>query len=139
MAMLLGAATIGYTANKVFSHKVALADPSIVDHHIEFAHALLEGDMKELEIGPGELDRVLIVKYQGKLYSVGAYCSHFAAPLSNGQLLGDKILCPLHSAAFNVVTGAIEQAPGMDGIPKFNIEEREGQFFVQVPFDMPSR
>ena len=27
----------------------------------------------------------------------------------------------------------------MDGIPKFNIEERDGKFYVQVPFDLPLR
>jgi nitrite reductase/ring-hydroxylating ferredoxin subunit len=139
MYMLLGAATIGYTGNKFFSNKISSADPSIVDHHIDFADALLEGEMKELKVGSGDDDKVLIARYQGKLYSVGNYCSHFGAPLSTGQLFDDKVLCPWHAAAFSIITGAVELAPGMDGLPKFKIVEKDGKSFVQVPSTLPRK
>jgi nitrite reductase/ring-hydroxylating ferredoxin subunit len=48
---------------------------------IEFSDTIGEGEMRELKVGDGEQDKVLISRYQGKLYAVGAYCSHFGAPL----------------------------------------------------------
>lgn len=75
--------------------------------------------MKELKVGPKDDDKVLISRIKGKLHAVGNYCSHFGAPLGTGLLFDDKVLCPWHAAAFNVVTGALENAPGIDGLPVF--------------------
>ena len=62
---------------------------------------------------------MLISKYKGNLYAIGAFCSHFGAPLVNGVMFDDKVLCPWHAAGFSVVSGAIELAPGLDGVPKY--------------------
>jgi apoptosis-inducing factor 3 len=76
---------------------------------------------------------VLITRYNGQLHAIGAYCSHFGAPLVNGVLFDDKVLCPWHAAGFSVTTGALELAPGRDGVPKYNITEKDGKHFVTVP------
>lgn len=38
--------------------------------------------MRELKVGDGDQDKVLISKYKGQIYAIGAFCSHFGAPLS---------------------------------------------------------
>jgi nitrite reductase/ring-hydroxylating ferredoxin subunit len=93
--------------------------------------------MKDLKVGPGDSDKVLISRIGGKLYAVGNACTHFGFGLNNGMLVDDKVVCPLHSAAFNVTTGAIEHAPGVDGLPKFDIIEKDGKSFVKVPLPLP--
>jgi len=85
------------------------------------ADSMQEGEMRELKVGDGEKDKVLISKYKGQLYAIGAFCSHFGAPLVQGALFDDKVLCPWHSAGFSVVTGDIESAPGLDGVPKYEV------------------
>ena len=60
--------------------------------------------MKELKVGEGKTDNVLVTRYQGKLYAIGAYCSHFGAPLVQGVLFDDKVLCPWHAAGFSVTS-----------------------------------
>jgi nitrite reductase/ring-hydroxylating ferredoxin subunit len=102
---------------------------------IDFADSVGEGEMKELKVGDGEKDKVLVSRYKGKLYAVGAYCSHFGAPLAEGVLFDDKVLCPYHSAGFSVVTGAVDSAPGLDGIPKYEIVQEGYKYFVKVPED----
>ncbi len=77
--------------------------------------------MKELKVGDGDQDKVLISKYKGQIYAIGAFCSHFGAPLSEGVLSNDKVLCPYHAAGFSIVTGDIKSAPGLDGVPKYDI------------------
>lgn len=93
--------------------------------------------MKELKVGPKDDDKVLISRYQGKLHAVGNYCSHFGAPMSTGLMFDDKVMCPWHAAAFSVVTGAVENAPGMDGLPLYSITEKDGKPFVTVPVPLP--
>ena len=89
--------------------------------------------MKCVKTGDGQNDKVLIVRYQKKLYAVGNFCSHFGVPLEGGQLFDDKVLCPAHAAGFSVITGESETGPGRDGLPTFPIVQRDGQNYVQVP------
>lgn len=49
---------------------------------IDFASELSNGDMKELVVGEGKQDKVLISKVKGEVHAVGAFCSHFGLPLS---------------------------------------------------------
>ena len=87
----------------------------------------------ELKVGPGKEDKVLVTRYGGQLHAIGAYCSHFGAPLVYGALFDDKVLCPWHAAGFSVTTGALERAPGRDGVPKYGVHTRGGKQYVRVP------
>lgn len=89
--------------------------------------------MQALKVGDKDGEKVLIARYQGKLYATGNFCSHFGVPLDGGMLFDDKVLCPAHAAGFSIVTGEPEHAPGLDGIPSFGVVERDGKFFVQLP------
>jgi len=127
---------------KIFNSTLTQAEGNqsdTLDIEIDFANDLKDGEMKELKVGPKDEDKVLISRYQGKIHAVGNYCSHFGAPMSTGLMFDDKVLCPWHAAAFSVVTGAVENAPGMDGLPKFDVTEKDGKFFVTVPITLPRK
>ena len=111
----------------------------LVDVEITGAGELEDGTMMELKVGPGKNDKVLITRYQGKLHAIGAFCSHFGAPLVNGVLFDDKVLCPWHAAGFSVTSGALELAPGRDGVPKYDVHEQNGKWFVRVPKKMQQK
>ena len=106
-------------------------------HEIDFAAELGEGEMKEIKVGPKDSDKVLIARNKGKLHAVGAYCTHFGAPLSWGVLFNDKVLCPFHGAGFNIETGAIDGAPALDSLAKFDIVEKDGKSYVKIPEVLP--
>jgi len=93
----------------------------------------------ELTTGPEKSDRVLVTRYQGKLHAIGAFCSHFGAPLIHGALFDDKVLCPWHAAGFSVTSGALESAPGIDGVPAYSVIERDGKSFVRIPRNMQKK
>jgi len=100
---------------------------------ITFADSLGEGEMQVLPVGSGNDEKVLVARYQGKIYSTGNFCSHFGVPLGGGVLFDDKVLCPAHAAGFSIITGQPERAPGLDGIPSFPVVERNGKHYVQLP------
>lgn len=93
----------------------------------------------ELKVGEGKQDKILITRYQGKLHAVGAYCTHFGAPLVNGILFDDKVLCPWHAAGFSVTSGDVEYAPGLDGLPKYTVFEKNGKPYVKVPVKLEQK
>lgn len=117
--------------------QTAEADSGLTEVLVDFK--LGEGEMQELKVGEGKQDKVLVANFQGKLYAVGNYCSHFGAPLSWGMLFEDKVMCPFHAAAFSVVTGAPELAPALDGIPRYDVVERNGKHYVQVQLPLKQR
>lgn len=115
--------------------QLAKADDALKEVEIEGAGALGEGQMLELKVGDKDKDKVLITRYQGKLRATGAFCTHFGFPLAKGLMFDDKVTCPLHAASFSVVTGAINSAAGLDGLPTYDIVHRDGKAFVVVPED----
>ena len=120
--------TLNAEANTAFADSDGLKRVEITD-----SDAIEEGQMRELAVGEGKSDKVLVSRFNGKLYAIGAYCSHFGFPLAKGMLFDDKVLCPLHAAGFSVVTGAAENAPGLDSLPKYDIVQEGKRFYVVVP------
>lgn len=53
----------------------------------------------------GETDKVLLVKQGGKIYGIGAICSHYAVSLVNGAVGAGRIRCPAHGACFRLDNG----------------------------------
>ncbi|KAK9499188.1 hypothetical protein O3M35_003685 [Rhynocoris fuscipes] len=82
-----------------------------------------ENGMKVCEFGR---DQVLLVKQKGVISAVGTKCSHYGAPLINGALGDGRIRCPWHGACFNLKTGDIEDFPGLDSIPCYEVEIQSG-------------
>ena len=81
------------------------------------------GEMKVVEVG-GE--RVLLVNVEGNVYACDDICSHAFASLSEGDLNGVEVECPLHGSAFNVVTGEAITPPADESIKVYQLRI-EGQ------------
>jgi NADPH-dependent 2,4-dienoyl-CoA reductase/sulfur reductase-like enzyme/nitrite reductase/ring-hydroxylating ferredoxin subunit len=50
-------------------------------------------------------DAVVVVRDGGKLYALGATCTHYGGPLAEGIVAGGAIHCPWHHACFDLATG----------------------------------
>ena len=132
-SFLIGASVIGATLS-LYLNPMANADEELNEKEIGSSNDFVEGQMKEIQIGADkEKDIILVVRYQGKLYALGAKCSHFGAPMSQGQLCDDLVYCPWHLAAFDVKTGYAEKGPMMDSLPTYEISEKDGKVVVKVP------
>ena len=129
----MAAAMVGYSYQQ--ERSTTEASDGVREKRIPFADKLREGDMKVLKVGEADSDKVLIARYQDKLYATGNFCSHFGVPLNNGMLFDDKVLCPAHAAGFSIITGAPETAPGLDGIPSFPVVEKDDGWYVQLPVE----
>ena len=62
------------------------------------------GEMKYVEAGPDE-DPICLINFEGEYYALGDLCTHEYASLSDGEIVGDEIECPLHGGAFEIRTG----------------------------------
>ena len=91
-----------------------------------------DGEMRQVSVG--ETD-VLLAKIDGEFYATGAICTHYGAPLAQGALSGDKVICPWHHACFELKEGKQLEPPGLDSLAHFEVRVEGDDVFVSVPED----
>ncbi|XP_034181673.2 apoptosis-inducing factor 3 isoform X2 [Osmia lignaria lignaria] len=79
-----------------------------------------ENEMKLVPLGESG-GKVLLIKQKGELHAIGTKCTHYGALLHTGALGDGKIRCPWHGACFNIKTGDIEDYPGLDSLPCYQV------------------
>lgn len=67
---------------------------------------------KTSDLGPGEVmyvevgnDPVALINLEGDFFALNDMCTHQDASLSDGEVIGDEIECPMHGGAFEIRTG----------------------------------
>lgn len=101
----------------------------------------------------GDID-IVVSRIEGKPVALEDRCGHMAAPLSMGKLEGCALVCPLHEAAFDMLTGKPLSEPRLPAPPPgeapsprqrmfalvrtypvkvFAVAERDGGIFVELP------
>lgn len=88
---------------------------------------LAEGGML---IGHASGEEVLLTRHRGTPYAVGSHCAHYGAPLADGMVVDGTIRCPWHHAAYDLRTGDVVRPPALDGIPCWEVVERDGVITV---------
>ncbi|MGE3796546.1 MAG: non-heme iron oxygenase ferredoxin subunit [Thermomicrobiales bacterium] len=62
------------------------------------------GEMKYVEAGKND-DPIVLINVDGEFFALTDTCTHEEASLSDGEIIGDEIECPLHGGAFEIRTG----------------------------------
>src|SRR5688572_25940872 len=97
---------------------------------------LADGEMKQVSANGAE---ILLSCVGGNFHAVGAHCPHYGAPLVEGVLSGERVVCPWHHACFNVSTGDLEEPPAFDALPRFEVKIENDQIILRVPDGAPDR
>jgi len=90
------------------------------------------------EVSAGET-KVLLARIGDTCYAIGTNCTHYGAPLVEGSLVGDKIICPWHHACFNARNGNMEEPPALDSLPNFPVSLEGDDIYIDVPENAPDR
>ena len=70
----------------------------------------------------GESEEVLLCHTAEGVFAVSNLCTHAEAKLCEGKLKGNKILCPLHGAAFDVRDGSALTRPASIPLKTYTVE-----------------
>lgn len=95
-----------------------------------------DGEMKEFNV---DGTPVLLARVNGKCSAVGARCTHYGAPLVDGALVGDKIICPWHHACFSSTTGDMIEPPALDSLTNYPLRIDGENIYVELSDDAGDR
>jgi glycine betaine catabolism B len=79
---------------------------------------------------------VAVVLHQGQVFALDARCSHEGGPLQDGYVDGNEIICPWHSAAYDISTGKVDEntpwAP--EGVKPYpvKVNEQTGELSIEM-------
>ncbi|MDT3395870.1 non-heme iron oxygenase ferredoxin subunit [Streptomyces sp. B1866] len=92
------------------------------------------------DLPPGELTSVevdgvavLLANVGGTVRAVRDQCTHEEAPLSEGDLEGDTVVCPWHFASFCLRTGEALEAPATEPVRTYEVRVVDGEVYVSRP------
>lgn len=91
-----------------------------------------------VDVVPGQgyridIDDVSIALWNvdGRFYATTDTCSHEEASLSEGDLWGEVVECPLHGAQFDVRTGAVLSLPAIFPIETYAVKVEGGALYLE--------
>ena len=64
---------------------------------------------------------VALFNVNGRFYAIDGTCTHRGGPLSEGELGGTVVTCPLHGARFDVTTGEVLGPPAARGVGRYDV------------------
>ena len=92
------------------------------------------------ELKPGEMmavtledDQVLLTNFDGEFLAIDDVCSHAYACLSDGDLNGKEVECPLHGGSFNAITGVPMNPPASETLRIFQVQIEGDDIFIAPP------
>lgn len=81
------------------------------------------------EVEPGRCKKVVVngkkialFNVDGEIFATDDTCSHAEASLSEGELVGEEVVCPKHGARFNVKTGQALSLPAWAPIATYEVK-----------------
>ncbi|OBA73011.1 (2Fe-2S)-binding protein [Mycobacterium sp. 1554424.7] len=85
--------------------------------------AALDGQPRRVEVnGVG----VVLYRNDGQVLAVGERCPHLGAPMGDGWIDRDRIVCPWHGSRFACDSGEVLRGPATAALPSYPARVRDG-------------
>jgi nitrite reductase/ring-hydroxylating ferredoxin subunit/uncharacterized membrane protein len=136
-------ASLGYAAvtvggflggSLVFRHGVMVNRNAHRKSPKKFTPAIALADLHENKLTRVEVagEPILLLKRGEQIYAVGAVCSHYGAPMEQGQVQDTNIECPWHYSLYSLEDGSYLRGPTTAPLPVYETRITDGQVTVRL-------
>jgi len=128
----------GYLGGSLsFKHRVGVNHAPKPSGPQEWTAVLSEDDLPEHQPRRVEVEGspVLLYRYGGTVYAIGAVCAHAGGPLDEGTFDGTCVQCPWHDSVFDMRDGSLVHGPSTYAQPGYRARIINGQIEVRVAED----
>ncbi len=87
------------------------------------------GQAKMIEV---DGKKIALFNVDGAFHAIDDTCAHRGGPLSEGDLDGNQVTCPLHGAVFDVTTGEVLRPPAPRGVTRYNVRVEGEDIEVEI-------
>ena len=105
------------------------------DINLENCHYAAEvSDLEDREPYPVEIvgEEIALVSMDEDIFAINNICTHEFACLSDGFIEGDRIVCPLHLAEYEIKTGAAVEDPAEIDLQTYTVVVDEGKIYIRL-------
>ena len=75
---------------------------------------------------------VVLFRRDGQVVAVGGRCPHRGAPMVEGTVEDDAIVCPWHESRFRLADGDVERGPSAMPLPVYECRRRGGDIEIRT-------
>ena len=75
---------------------------------------------------------VLVYRYRGQVFAMGAVCGHEGGPLEEGSFEGYCVTCPWHQSVYDLRDGSVVHGPTTYAEPIYETRTLGGRIEVRV-------
>ena len=99
----------------------------------------LESEIKEGEIIAKRCGDLMLAatKIQGVPFVFEDHCPHAGAPLSEGTIDEQTVVCPWHAGIFCLKTGKVLASPPLKGIKTYSVFVKEERVYLNLAAGSP--
>lgn len=90
------------------------------------------GQMKRIPIEDEDEEAVALINLGGYYFAISDTCTHEAASLSEGKILGEVVECPHHGARFDIKTGAALSLPAVRPVKTYPVVIEGMDIFLEL-------
>jgi nitrite reductase/ring-hydroxylating ferredoxin subunit len=77
--------------------------------------------------------RIALFHSGGSYYAIDDVCTHRGGALSEGEVDGTVVTCPLHGATFDITTGSVLGRPASEGVVSYRVQVDGNDIKVELP------
>jgi len=91
--------------------------------------ALPEGELRHAELDGRP---IVLARRHGQVHALADTCAHRGGALSDGDLVGDCVECPLHGSRFRLSDGSVERGPSAYPQPRYDVRVENGRIALRA-------
>lgn len=76
--------------------------------------------------------KIGLFRIDGAIHAIDDICTHAHASLSEGEVSGEEVACPLHFATFNIRTGECTAPPASEDVKTYPVRVKGEDVEIEV-------